>query len=320
MNRAIGILFTVFVAAVVVFSFSPRHGPALPATTIAIAQTLALDVQRVGSRLVSVGERGRIFVSDDDGAHWKGVASPTEATLTALAFVDEKRGVAVGHDAVIVATADGGLNWHQVHSAPDERTPLLDVWFDRSGRGIAVGAYGTFLESLDGGASWGASEAVVSDWHFNAVAGLADGTRLIAGESGTLLRSVDGGDNWVELTSPYKGSYFGLLALGDGGVVVFGMRGHVYRSDDRGDTWQAVAHDSQASLFGGRVLDDGSLALVGQNGTLLVSRDGGRSFKSVATNINQVLSAVIGVRNGAGALLFGEGGVAQTALAQGGVQ
>lgn len=320
MNRAIGILFTVFVAAVVVYSFAPRHGPALPATTIAITQTLALDVQRVGSRLVSVGERGRIFVSDDDGANWKGVASPTEATLTALAFVDDKRGVAVGHDAVIVATADGGLSWHQVYSAPDERTPLLDVWFDLSGRGIAVGAYGTFLESLDGGASWGATEAVVSDWHFNAVAGLADGTRFIAGESGTLLRSDDGGESWVELASPYKGSFFGVLTLADGGVVVFGMRGHIYRSEDRGDSWREVAHDSQASLFGGRVLDDGSVALVGQNGTLLVSRDGGRSFKSVATNINRILSAVIDVRKGAGTLLFGEGGVVQAALAQGSVQ
>lgn len=313
MNRAIGILFTVFVAAVVVYSFAPRHGPALPATTIALAQTLALDVQRAGARLVAVGERGRIFVSDDDGGHWRGVDSPTEATLTALAFVDDKRGVAVGHDAVIVATADGGLSWRQVHSAPDERAPLLDVWFDRGGRGIAVGAYGTFLESMDGGASWGATGAVTSDWHFNAVGGFVDGTRLIAGESGTLLRSNDGGETWVELASPYKGSFFGLLTLDDGGVLVFGMRGHVYRSDDKGDSWQAVEHGLEASLFGGRVLDGGAVALVGQNGTLLLSKDGGRSFATVATHINRVLSAVAGVRKGV--LLFGEGGVAPVALA-----
>lgn len=320
MNRAIGILFTVFVAAVVVYSFSPRHGPALPATTVTITQTLMLDVQRVGSRLVSVGERGRIFVSEDDGATWQGVASPTEATLTALAFADEQRGVAVGHDAVIVATTDGGLSWRQVHSAPDERAPLLDVWLDRDGRGVAVGAYGTFLESLDGGATWRTTGAAMSDWHFNAVGRLADGTRLIAGEAGTLLRSEAGGDDWVELASPYKGSFFGLLTLGDGSVVVFGMRGHIYRSDDRANTWQVVEHDAQASLFGGRVLEDGSLALVGQNGTLLLSRDGGRSFRSVKTDINQLLSAVVGVRKGADALLFGEKGVVKTALPQRGAQ
>ena len=317
MNRAIGILFTVFVAVVVVYTFSPRHGQALPATTITIEQTLSLDVQRAGSRLISVGERGRIFVSDDEGAHWKGVTPPTEATLTALAFVDDKRGVAVGHDAVIVATADGGLNWRQVFSAPDQRTPLLDVWFDRDGHGIAVGAYGTYLESRDGGATWGAGAAVESDWHFNAVAGLPDGTRIIAGESGTLLRSDDGGESWSELASPYKGSYFGLLTPADGSVLVFGMRGHIYRSEDRGDSWQAVEHESQASLFGGRVLDNGALALVGQNGTLLLSATGGRSFELVDTNINRVLSALIDVRKGDGALLFGEGGVARTALTLG---
>lgn len=306
-----------FVAVVVTYAFSPRHGPALPATEIVIAQTLVLDAQRVGSRLVSVGERGRIFVSDDDGEHWKGVESPTEATLTALAFVDDKRGVAVGHDAVIIATADGALSWRQVYSAPDENAPLLDVWFDHHGHGMAVGAYGTFLESVDGGVSWQARVVVQSDWHFNAVGGLADGTRFIAGESGTLLRSDDGGDSWVELVSPYKGSFFGLLTLDDGGALIFGMRGHVYRSDDRGDSWQVIEHPLETSLFGGRVLNDGSVALVGQNGTLLISNNGGHSFELVETNINRVLSAVIGTRSsvgaGAGALLFGEGGVTQIA-------
>ena len=121
MNKSIGLIFAVFVALAVSYAFSPRKGPPMPATEISLNNALLLDTQRASQRLVAVGERGYIFVSDDDGAVWRRVPSGVESTLTAVAFAD-KLGVAVGHDAAIVRSEDGGLSWKAVFSAP-ERLP-----------------------------------------------------------------------------------------------------------------------------------------------------------------------------------------------------
>ena len=86
-----------------------------------------------------VGERGHILISDDDGASWTQAKVPTRVLLTAVHMHDERTGWAVGHDAVILRTGDGGETWTMVHQAPDEELPLLDVWFRDERTGFAVG-------------------------------------------------------------------------------------------------------------------------------------------------------------------------------------
>ncbi len=308
MRKAIGIFFTVFVAVAASFAFSPRPMPPMPPTETRIGHLVMLDAQALDGRVVAVGERGHVFVSDDTGVSWRGVASPTEATLTALAAVDAARLVAVGHDAVILHSGDRGERWSVVYEAPEERRPLLAVWFDGAGHGFAVGAYGHFLESRDGGLSWEAREIDDAELHFNAITRAADGTLLIAGEAGTLLRSSDGGESWERLDSPYEGSLFGLLALPDGAVLAFGMRGHVLRTEDGGESWVELDSGVQASIFGGRRLADGTVLLAGQNGVLLASGDGGRTFAEQVLPERRSHTALLGTGRGAEVLLVGEQG------------
>lgn len=284
MHRVIGILFVGFVLAAVAFAFSPRADPPMPPTQVRIGQLQMLDVAaREDGRLIAVGERGHIFISDDRGSEWRAALSPNTATLTAVRFIDARRLVAVGHDALILRSDDGGESWSEVQRDAEAEEPLLGVWLDEGGRGFAVGAYGRFELTVDGGERWERREleANAEALHLNAIVRVDEDVFLIAGEAGTLLRSQDGGERWEALASPYSGSYFGALALPGGGVLVYGMRGHVFRSDDGGETWQEVATDVQGSLFGGRVLGDGRVVLVGQNGTVLVSEDEGRSFVRV---------------------------------------
>ncbi|MFU2487072.1 WD40/YVTN/BNR-like repeat-containing protein [Thauera sp. WH-1] len=284
MHRVIGILFVGFVLAAVAFAFSPRSDPPMPPTQVRIGHLQMLDVAaREDGRLVAVGERGHIFISDDRGSEWRAALSPTAATLTAVRFIDAGRLVAVGHDALILRSDDGGESWSEVRFDAEAEEPLLSVWLGEDGRGFAVGAYGRFEFSTDGGATWERRELEANEeaLHLNAIARVDEDVFLIAGEAGTLLRSQDGGESWEALASPYSGSYFGALALPGGGVLVYGMRGHVFRSDDGGETWHEVATEVQGSLFGGRVLGDGRVVLVGQNGAVLVSEDEGRSFARV---------------------------------------
>lgn len=316
MNRAIGVLFVAFVLAATAYSFSARSVPPMPPTRTLIEHLQMLDVaEGVTGRLLAVGERGGIFLSDDQGASWRAARTPSTATLTAVRFVDGQRVLAVGHDAVVLRSEDGGENWQLVQSEPEAEEPLLGLWVDASGKGFAVGAYGRFLATTDGGSTWEARalEANPEALHFNAVLGLRDDRFLIAGEAGTLLRSDDGGETWQALESPYDGSFFDALALSDGSALVFGMRGHVFRTEDGGDSWTEIDSGVQSSLFGGRVLGDGRLVLVGQSGVVLVSADQGRSFARFDGPDRLVRAAVAEIGGGA-ILLVGEEGVERMAL------
>ena len=86
-------------------------------------KSLLLDGASAGSRLVVVGERGHVLVSPDGGASWKQARVPVRALLTAVHMHDARIGWAVGHDAVILRTEDGGMTWSVAHHAPKEERP-----------------------------------------------------------------------------------------------------------------------------------------------------------------------------------------------------
>jgi photosystem II stability/assembly factor-like uncharacterized protein len=311
-NSAIGIAFSILVFLAVAYAFSPRPLPAFPETTVRPETLLLLDAAQAGTRLITAGERGYIFISDDQGDSWRQARTPATSTLTALHFQDSKRGWAVGHDAVILQTEDGGDNWRQIQWMPQDEKPLLQVWFDGPLKGYAVGAYGSFYFSTDGGATWQPKKIVDDDMHINALAHSPNGALFVAGESGMLRRSDDEGDTWQDVPSPYNGSFFGLLALDDGSVLAYGLRGNIFRSADLGRTWQKIAIGTTASLFGSRIFEDGAIALVGYDGTILVSRDAGRSFVLRKSGDGKALAAVLG-SGPRDLLLFGESGVTRVA-------
>ncbi|HEY5720109.1 MAG TPA: YCF48-related protein, partial [Gammaproteobacteria bacterium] len=186
--------------------------------------------------------------------------------------------------------------------------PLLDVWFVDARHGFAVGAYGYLLETRDGGGSWEPRElSDADDYHLNQIARGADGTLFIAAEAGQVYRSGDDGGHWERLSTPYAGSFFGVLPLDPRQLLVMGLEGHLYRSEDNGESWQRVPLPTRAILHSGLRLQDGTVLLVGLGGTLLVSRDAGRSFtlQQLADRLGN--AAGLELRNG-GLLLLGEGG------------
>jgi photosystem II stability/assembly factor-like uncharacterized protein len=284
----------------------------LPAEPARLAsQSLLLGGATAGTRLVAVGERGHIMLSDDGGRDWRQAEVPTRATLTAVYFPAPEQGWAVGHDMTILHTADGGEHWTLQHRAPEEQRPLLSVWFRDIDNGYAIGAYGAFLVTINGGRSWAAKRMSDDDYHLNGLATLSDGTMFMAGEAGSLYMSTDEALTWYPLESPYHGSFFGILALDSDALLIYGLRGRVYRSEDRGRHWQAVETPTESSLMGGRVLPDGRAALVGLGGVLLVSNDGGRSFTLHTMPERQALSAVLPGKDGQ-LVLLGETGVLLT--------
>jgi photosystem II stability/assembly factor-like uncharacterized protein len=242
------------------------------------AHSLLLGIARAGDRLVAVGDRGHVLLSDDAGANWRQVLVPTRAMLTAVSFPDDRHGWAVGHDGVILATVDAGETWKQQDPGTDLETSYLDVLFISPQHGFAVGAYGKFVTTTDGGTTWKPGKPSEGELHYNRIAAGPNGFLYLAGESGILLGSHNGGATWIRSELPYDGSFFCVVPVDAGTVIVAGLRGHVFTSNDNGGNWTQCPVELKTLIMGGIVLRSGMIVLAGQNGHFLLSRDHGTTF------------------------------------------
>jgi len=272
-----------------------------PAVQVKALQRAALlSAAMAGNRIVAVGERGIVALSDDAGRSWRQAPSPVSVTLTTVRFSSARQGVAVGHGGVVLTTQDAGASWQlrldgkrlaaltleaakAAGSAPEtlreaERLvadgpdkPLLDVLVWDAQRLLAVGAYGLAVHSSDGGQTWQPWMNRLPNpkglhWY---VARRQGDTLLLAGEQGLLAFSDDGGQSFRALTSPYQGSWFAGELQTDGHIVLAGLRGQVWRSTDAGAGWSALTNPVPATVTAMSPVPGRGLLLASQSGALL---------------------------------------------------
>lgn len=293
----------------------PASDFALPPASDFVTGSIMLDVAQSENRLIAVGERGFIILSEDDGETWSQAKSPATDTLTRVIFVDSNHGWAVGHGGVVLHTSDGGVTWHQQLNgkqaaqieldaalqaqesgrgesgerrvllarrlvAEGDDKPFLAVHFFDKKSGIVLGAYGLAFATEDGGKTW---DSIMDQLENPRGLHLYDletvnGTHFIAGEQGLLLRANGRDEKFRMLDTPVTGTLFGLLPSSSRGVLAFGLKGRMYISEDNGNTWKSVSNDDDATITNGERISDGTLLLVDEAGRLLVSRDGGKHF------------------------------------------
>lgn len=261
-----------------------------------VSDMLYVDLARAGERLVAVGDRGTIVWSDDQGEHWTQAETPTGVLLNAVCFADARRGWAVGHDAVILATEDGGRSWQERYADAlgDEDEPAFDedaadteeygdpyAWDDAGddeawddGDGMAADTSGApFLDILCG-----------------------DGDHLIAvGGYGYTVESTDGGETWTrrtaDMANPDGWHLYAIQRLGDSStLLVAGEKGTLLRSRDNGVTWQRLASPYDGTFFG---ITGGERVLLvhGMQGQVWATRDGGDSWRQVRTGVTRGINA-----------------------------
>jgi len=300
MKRSIALVLFYFFSHHVLASNTPIASVNAPLAS----KSLLLDIANVEQqKLVAVGERGHILLSTD-ASHWQQVQVPVQATLTSVYFINSLKGWAVGHDATIINTIDGGKTWHIQQFMPELEKPLLSVVFKNDLEGIAVGAYGQFFRTEDGGSQWHSEfhqeflfpedveyleelknedeEAYLDERssilpHFNRV--VIDGRTLyLVGEIGLIAKSNDFGKNWQKLAEIYQGSFFDLTRTQEGNLVVVGLRGNAFRSLKNGTPWQHSETKTTALLNDLVLSDDNRIFVLGNNGVLLESRDDGQTY------------------------------------------
>ena len=327
--------------------------PSEPARLASVS--LLLDLANAGPRLVAVGERGHVLLSDDAGRHWIQTRTPTQALLTGVCFADARHGIAVGHDEIILASADGGYSWQRTHFAPQAQQPLLDVWCGPDGRAIAVGAYGVYMLSTDYGASWaehkleptneqpgkgattGGAGAKSGKGATTGGAGAKSGKGATTGAAGaksgkgatTGARSATPGSAAgaapADLPEEIGGGYHLNAIAADEQLRLYiaAEAGHLYRSDDRGATWITLPSPYEGSLFGVLPLPGGAVLAYGLRGNLFRSADAGASWQRIPTDTKATLDGGAALGNGrvvvvglSGVLLFSRDGGSSFSLLQ----
>ncbi|MPT17293.1 MAG: BNR domain-containing protein [Pseudomonas sp.] len=263
-------------------------------------------VTRAGERLVAVGERGLILLSDDNGQQWRQASVPVSVGLTAVEFVDTQHGWAVGHSGVVLASRDGGESWKlqmdglraarlelesaeaALNSAVDVDAaqvrvdaaqrlvedgadkPFLNLHFTDAEHGMVIGAYGMALRTADGGRSWQSQVGQIDNpmgLHLYAVARQGNDWYL-AGEQGFLAHSSDAGQHFQQLESPYEGSFFTLLARQDGSLLLGGLKGNAFLLHDAGNLIEPLKVTMPVSLSDAVTLSDGRALLANQAGAV----------------------------------------------------
>jgi photosystem II stability/assembly factor-like uncharacterized protein len=316
-------------------------------------QTIAgrplMSVARAGERLVAVGMRGLIAVSDDDGKHWIQVAAPVRSDLLGLSFPTSSDGWAVGHDGVVLHTADGGRTWEKQFDGRMATTslaenykkriaagdaslqpyldqlalnyrqgaslPLLSVSFSDARRGMAVGPFGMAIATDDGGKTWIPILDRIDNpqfLHLDAAAEVA-GEVYIAGEKGTVFRRDPGTGVFHPANTGYAGSFFGVTGNADV-VLAYGLKGTVYRSTDRGAKWDQVQSPLHGTVTRGAwIAQRHAFVLVTAAGEVAVSDASAQEFHPVRLTRPMVITGLQALPGGA-VVLSGLDGASVVAL------
>ncbi len=292
-----------------------------------VAKALFTDIVATDTGAIAVGERGHILKTSNY-VDWVQLPVPTRSLLTNV-YARGANLWAVGHEEVILHSADGGSTWERQHVKSDAFGPLLDILFIDDGHGIAVGAEGKMLTTSDAGKTWVDGEitarlsaisatppskqtrstesadseddsGLASDDigvdetppHLNAIVQSKAGL-LIVGETGAAYRSRDAGETWTRIDFPYSGPLFGAVVLDDQSIIAYGLAGNAYLTADLGTSWSKLETNTDASLFGAVAVSGARAVLVGARGTFLTKAAGSNALKAFTFSDGGVLGGVV---------------------------
>ena len=222
-------------------------------------------------------EQGGIWSTTDSGATWVPLSTGSTEHHRAFAWLDAKRGVAVGNGGMVLATEDGGKTWQPRVSGVKEH--LMDVAFVGES-GWIVGYQGVILHSVDGGKTW-ARQATQTSMTLESVFFLDKDHGWSVGWSGTILRTVDGGKTWSVIKVPAAQWTLTALCFTDlNNGWVTGFAGQLLRSKDGGVTWTAQKSPIQNWLTS-IAFDNAGRGWITYDDGLLLSEDKGETWKPV---------------------------------------
>jgi len=304
-----------------------------------VAANTYLDLADAGGRVVAVGDRGKILYSDDEGAHWQVAASPTEVLLTSVCFADARHGWAVGHDALVLGTSDGGETWAVQYSDPlggdgtEETESQGDVAVDDLSMDDIYGdpyaddayaeddysddPYGDDLYSDDPYADNASSSNGPVDTSGAPLLDVQCESRnraIAVGGYGYYLETTDGGATWSKKLDTLKNGdgwhLYDLSAAADTSTrYLVGEKGAMFRSLDQGANWERLNSPYSGTLFGATVLSDAKALVYGLQGNIWLTGNRGVSWSRVPSGLTRGVNDGAVLADGTVVLVTNAGGI-----------
>jgi photosystem II stability/assembly factor-like uncharacterized protein len=236
---------------------------------------------------------------------------PEGGDLSAVFFVEGKRGWIGGDNGYISRTDDGGKTWTGQTSNTDDA--INDIFFLNKNDGYFL-AGGNIRATKDGGQTWenrytcnpqefSATSAELYSIRFaNKKKGWAVGSLSVTEKRKTetvekvidslLLRTEDGGQTWKRWRVPVTDELIHLDLSGDKRAWIVGANGVIVHTDNGGESWRLQRANTKATLYHVDFRNEKSGFVVGQRGALFRTLDGGETWIPVLLPVNNTLLSV----------------------------
>lgn len=298
----------------------------------AASKALLLDVtERPDGTLVAVGTHGVIILSDDFGSTWEQSSVPASVALTGVYFPTPDKGWAVGHDGLILHSADGGVSWSKQLDGHELNEQIVEVAeliveqtreelenllaqeepdeYEVEDAEFALGEAEFMLEGAMDDIAAGPVRPLLGVWFENESEG------YVVGAYGMLLHTTDGGNSWElvsnRMDNPQAFHLNQIRAAPDGALYIAGEAGFIFRSTDGGQSWDTLEPGYEGSFYG--ILfppNDGGgydVLAYGLRGNLFVSSDQGENWEPLDSGTTITLTSGDLLEDGT-VFLAGQGG------------
>jgi photosystem II stability/assembly factor-like uncharacterized protein len=229
--------------------------------------------------------------------------------LTAVYFIDSKRGFIGGEDGFLSSTNDGGLTWQRLNAGAENT--INDIYFRNKENGFFVSGNRIF-STTDSGQTWRESHAFRAadfDGATPELYSIRFGSKKTGWIVGSLLKhsktedteivvdslllyTDDGGTTWNRRGLPTKNELVHLDFVSDERGWVVGANGTILYTEDGGLSWTVQRSGTDRMLNNVEFRDKKKGWAVGQKGILLRTTDGGETWTTTQTPASGALYSV----------------------------
>lgn len=273
-----------------------------------VSKSLLLDIEKLGDRIVIVGEKGHIIYSDDNAKTWQQADVPSAQMVTGVSFVNDKLGWAVSHDAHVLKSVDGGETWvlqrdglgaqaeANVRALKEGKNVINELTQKLQEADLTADAI-MELETLLDDAKWDLESAEERSQHAPIANPLLDvwfkdeNYGWAVGAFGQFIATKNGGMTWHDVSQTLDNEMgFHLNAVvgtAEGVVFIGGEAGFLMVSRDNGQTWAQADIDSDSTIFDLAISENGStIVSTGLRAKTFRSSDKGQTWQELQPNIN----------------------------------